>query len=536
MKAISFFVSFLTVSGLYAQEPLVTSAHLLTATVFSQGAELNHAASFNLPAGSQEILLNGIANTLDENSIQIGGPAGFTILSVRPVRNYLQIENKSPEYKRVADSLAKANQALEEIRNLQSANESILALLAKNQLIGGDHGTTVIELSKMADYYYNKHISIKNTLSSLALQKARQEQQVARLKKQLEEFNTDQQGTGGQLLLQVMNSKAGPINLSVSYLTGAASWSAYYDLRAENAASPLQIIYKANLQQSTGIPWNKVKLTLSTSNPSQNGTAPLLNPWVLRFAEDYSNRLDEVVVVQNRIQGVKVESNLPQRKTAALPAPSTLNDHSTLTENQLSATFDIDIPYDIASNGKPHSVALKEYTQPARFKYYAAPKIDGDAFLMAEVTDYEKLNLVPGEANIIFENMFVGKSFLNPYATTDTLNLSLGRDKMISIKRERVTEQTSTQSIGSSKKQVFTYEIRVRNNKKQAIQLLLKDQYPLSSDKAIEVELLEDSQASKNSETGVLTWQLDIPPGQTKTLRISYSVKYPKNRNIDQLF
>jgi len=214
---------------------------------------------------------------------------------------------------------------------------------------------------------------------------------------------------------------------------------------------------------------------------------------------------------------------------------SDMGDYLTQSENQLSATFEIALPYDIATNGRPHSVSLKEFSLSAKYKYYAVPRLEQDAFLLAEIVDYEQLNLVPGEANIIFENRYVGKSFLDPNATTDTLNLGMGRDKKITVKREQIVDETGSRLIGSSKKQTFTYEIRVRNAKKEKINMLLKDQYPIATDKDMEVELLQADGADVNKETGVLTWKLSIAPGETKKVRISYSVKYPKDKVIGNL-
>jgi len=114
-----------------------------------------------------------------------------------------------------------------------------------------------------------------------------------------------------------------------------------------------------------------------------------------------------------------------------------MDDYTTIEEQELNVSFDIDIPYDILSNGKAHSVALKDLKLPATYKYYAVPKVEKEAFLLAELNDYSKYNLLPGEANIIFEGMYVGKTMINPNQTQDTLNLSMGRDKKISIKREK---------------------------------------------------------------------------------------------------
>ncbi len=212
-----------------------------------------------------------------------------------------------------------------------------------------------------------------------------------------------------------------------------------------------------------------------------------------------------------------------------------MDDYTEISENQLNISFDIDIPYDILSNGKAHSVALKAIELPATYKYYAAPRVEKEAFLLAEINDYSKYNLLQGEANIIFEGLYVGKTFINPNQTSDTLSLSMGRDKKISIQREKVVDRSGTKFLSSKKEQTFTYDITVRNNKKEAVQLLLKDQYPLSSDKEIEIELKESDNAKINVETGIMTWDLNLKSNETKKIRISYKIKYPKDKTIDNL-
>ena len=79
----------------------------------------------------------------------------------------------------------------------------------------------------------------------------------------------------------------------------------------------------------------------------------------------------------------------------------------------------------------------------------------------------------------------------------------------------------------------MTYEITVKNNKNEPIHLILKDQYPISTNKEIEVELLESSNGKINEEIGVITWQLSIEPGKNEKRRISYSVKYPKGKQVN---
>jgi len=531
-KPILFILLLFAAAAANAQNQVLFNTSLETVTVYRSGAELNHTVKVNLLAGSSEIILGNIANTIDQNSIQLSAPANVTILSTTFVRDYLKSENKSAAYIKVEDSLNIAKKDLNAIQNKRSVDENLLVLLDKNQTVGGvSSGLSVAELIKMADYYKAKQLDLKNSIYGYQVLETKQQAKINKLQQQLNELSTDKSGTKGQLLLQIITKEATAAVFNLSYLSPSASWVPFYDLRAENTSAPLKIVYKANVVQYTGVDWKKVKLSLSTATPSQNGTAPLLSAWFLRFGSPNTYRNQ---TMQNTVQ--TMESRAPMKAGGNSQTADVVDRNlATANNNILNTSFDLDIPYDIQSNSKAHSVTLNTYNQPVNYKYYSVPKLESEAFLLAEMANYEKLNLLPGDANIIFENTYVGKSFINPNATTDTLNLSMGRDKKIVVKREKVAEQSGTKLLGSSKKQTFTYEIRLRNGKSEAVNLLLKDQYPVSTDKSIEIELISADGAIINTETGVLTWKLTLKPGVTEKVRISYSVKYPKDQTIENL-
>ena len=79
-----------------------------------------------------------------------------------------------------------------------------------------------------------------------------------------------------------------------------------------------------------------------------------------------------------------------------------------------------------------------------------------------------------------------------------------------------------------------TYEITVKNNKSKKIAITVKDQYPISTNKKIDVELLEETtKATTSSEsTGIMTWDYELGAGQSQKITLSYSVKYPKDMNL----
>ena len=57
-----------------------------------------------------------------------------------------------------------------------------------------------------------------------------------------------------------------------------------------------------------------------------------------------------------------------------------------------------------------------------------------------KVTNWEELNLFDGELNLFFEGAYLGKSLLDLQSASDTLDISLGKDKGIVIQRKKLKE------------------------------------------------------------------------------------------------
>ncbi|MFC3561965.1 DUF4139 domain-containing protein [Pedobacter jamesrossensis] len=518
-----------------AQQQIKTKANLESVTIYNNGAQMNHKGKVNLPAGTSEVVINNISGKVNENSIQVGVSAGVTILAVQFNRDFLNTDTANPEIKRLTDSLKIINTELTKTKNAKTIEEQTLVLLDENRKSGGTNtGTNVAELIKLTEYYRTKSTEVRNSITALAATEEKQNQKLSALQQQIAELRNNPNQQLGQLVLQLMAKENTDASYNVSYVTPNANWLASYDIKAINTADPLAVVYKAAITQNTGLDWKKVKLSLSTGNPNYNITAPTLNPWFVSYNQPQIRirGFASPVAEEKMLNEIVTTGYGKAKKDDITSSVSTINNYTSVNETQLGVTFDIDIPYDVNSDNKPHTVAFKEYDVPAKYKYYAVPRLGSDAYLLADVTNWERLNLQAGNANIIFEGTYTGKSFINPANILDTLSLSMGKDKKIIITREKQEDFSSTKFIGSNKKQAFTYLIKIRNTKKEAIELSLKDQYPLSTQSDIETELLESSGAEINKETGMLSWNLKIAPNETKTIKLSYSVKAPKGRVI----
>jgi uncharacterized protein (TIGR02231 family) len=168
----------------------------------------------------------------------------------------------------------------------------------------------------------------------------------------------------------------------------------------------------------------------------------------------------------------------------------------------------------------------------ANYQYSIAPKVDPDAFLMAGAAGWEAFNLLPGEANVFFDGTFVGKSYIDPQSIKDTLYVSLGRDKRISVKRTQLKDFTSRAFIGTNQKEAYAFEIIARNNKSEMIRIIVEDHLPVSKNNLIEVTAGKTGGARYNQTTGKLVWELTLKPNESKQLLYDFEIKYPKDKSI----
>ncbi|MDR1102906.1 MAG: mucoidy inhibitor MuiA family protein, partial [Tannerella sp.] len=209
--------------------------------------------------------------------------------------------------------------------------------------------------------------------------------------------------------------------------------------------------------------------------------------------EEDAASLEDVVVVgyasgRSGNDMASAERSLAEAKPSSLKAMSkSVPVPVARVENQTAVTFEIKTPYTIPSENRSTTIEVERYSVPAEYEYYCVPKIYTDAFLLANISGWEQYNLLEGEANIFFENTFVGKTILDVRSPGDTLNLSLGRDRNVSVKREKVREYSTQKFLGSRTETTRDWKITVRNNKRQPVPMVIFDQIPVSILQEIEV-------------------------------------------------
>lgn len=514
----------------FAVNEVVKKTNLSSVKVFLRGAELKHSVNVKLEKGINEIVLTGIAHNIDRNSIDVSGKGDGVIVSVVQRFDYLRSPEKHPDVKIMEDSLELLNKSLAIKQNDGDVLKYELDLILSNKSIGNEKiGVSVGELQKMADFFRKIISEIKAQMLTVSADSKKIQKNIDRVNKQLNELNNQLNKPTNEVAVSISAKTAGTFDLELSYLVYDAGWVPTYNVRVEKITSPAQLNYIANVYQNSGFDWNNVEIVLSTRNPNRNNTKPELYPWYLDFIQPIALREAKA---GSMMKAVSMDNLMA---VSAPQTAETMADYFEAVETQLAVEFTPSLKYSIPSDNKQHSVAIKDYNVKANYEYYAVPKLDNSVFLVALLTDWSEYNLLPGEANIYFENSFVGKTHINPETTKDTLVVSLGRDENIIVNKEQLKDFTEDKFLSSDIERTFAYEIKIKNNKKGVVKLTVEEQIPISQQEDIIVRSIELSEGKYNKENGELKWNINLEPGKSTSKKLVFSVRYPKEKQIQGL-
>lgn len=591
-------------------------------TVFMKGAQVKRTARQTITTGKQEIVFTGISTDIEKQSVQVKADGKLTILSVRVQRDFLKEQEVREEIKNLQNRNDQLNEKITLTAKMLEVFKQEETMIIKNQQISGSTVTLKPEELRLAlDFQRSRLAEVLK--QQLSLQKEIDEMQKDRTKllNQLTEMNRKFDLSTNEIVVLADVKENANVPFEITYLVQKAGWYPTYNIRVKDVVSNLQLEMNANVYQTSGENWNNIKLVLSTGNPNENNSKPIMSPWFIsyydaqmsntmkqwyiggadqmltgRITDDKGvpvpgasvvvkgtntgtvtdangfykikangtsqrltvssvgyntaefvagsgfmnialkqteNHLDEVVVV-----GYGTQSNL-EGEVAGIQIRGASSYKSKSEPLQITTTFQpITIQYEIDeittvnNDGKTNTLSINETSVAAYYEYYTAPKLDEAAYLTAKISNWQDLNLIPGETNLFYEGTYLGKSYLDLSTGSDTLSLSLGVDKGITVKRTMLKEFSNKKFLGSNRTDTRQFEITVRNNKNVPVNLVIEDQFPISTIKEIEVDDLEYEAAKLNDDTKVVTWSQVIDPKQVKKMQLKYKVKYPKEKRL----
>jgi uncharacterized protein (TIGR02231 family) len=504
--------------------------------VFVREAQINRDADISLPVGTTELVFRGLTSRLNPKTIQLKGEGDFTLLSIKHQLNYLNNKRQNDSALVLENELHQVQDSLNLLDNRLAIIKQTEVMLQRNQvqIVGGDNPILKAnDLKETVDYQYGKLEELMQKRLDLTKKSDFLRQKAAKIQNQIAVLNPNNREVTSDIHVKVVAEKPTTAHLSLEYVVPNAYWKANYDMRVKDIASPLTVQMKADIWQDTGEDWRDVKLVLSAGNPSESAEKQGFRQWQLDYVRSenipaqYSTVTEQVMIKAATDSTEAVYSTRVKREPYVKPMMRTYN----VVEKAgvLTTDYEIETPYTIPSDGKAYTVSLKTVTIPATYQYFCAPKLDNDVFLTAEIANWEQYQLLDGDAQLFFEGTYIGKTYLDTKDLSDTLSISLGRDKNVLVSRTKQKTISGRRFLSDKIVETRSFEIALRNKKSYPLNIVIQDQIPVSSNKEIDVEK-DIKDAEYDRLMGILTWRLVLKPNQEEKKQFSYSVKYSKNK------
>lgn len=521
--------------------------------VYTQGAQIHRNASVNLAAGPNILVFSGLENCINASAIQASGNGNFIIADIQHEVHYPELNKAKLQgdvrykklLKNINDSIQELNYQIEEITTKTDALGMEKNVLLNFSLFKGQSKKDSIPFLKEGISYLRERLNNIN-LEQLKLKREREKLEAKKLalNERINQISSElaNQNSGEEpekvdyrVLIHVIADQPTLATINLNYYITNAGWTPSYDLRALSNDQNIKLTYKAQIHQQSGNDWSNVKLVLSTANPNRSYQVPNLNPWYLGYNYNYNSDLrkhknmkDAYGTVPGVANGAYAEKMTLDSETSTSALAQTSAEYTTVSENVIETEYEIKLNYNIPSDGKEHYAAILMKDLKTFFRYKAVPKLNNNVYLTAVLPDWEDAITLSGQASIYYDGSYVGATSLMPGGTEDTIQLSLGIDKNVAIKRQKIKDKCYEKFMDNDKVHQYTYEITMKNSRSNKIEIEVLDQLPLTQDKSVTIDRKELSGAKYDEITGLLTWRSTVQAKDSKKLTLVYQIKAPK--------
>jgi len=517
-------------------------------TVYRQSARVTRTAPVELPGGPARILLEGLPDELDDDSIRVEGQgvAGARVFGVtverRTGEGAVAADARAAEERlerlqdedRALDDRAKAAQA--RARFVESLRSTYSEERAKNLAVRGVRPSEWADLAAF----------VEGELERAAVETRKAEvgrrdvaRRVGQARAELEKLQAKRGRTTKTVAVEVEAERGGKLELRVSYAVPSAGWQPIWDARLLPESSRVELSFLGAVWQRSGEDWPDVKLSVSTAAPARGLAVPELDPRWLERAQ----RVREVAVRrQAKEAGMPRAAAAPSQALAAAEldaeerfAPVEVA-QATVEQGLLAATFTAPRRERVDGAGQARRIGLARFPLDAQLVRTTAPRLEQAAFLTAKAVNVTGFPLLAGEAGVYVGDEFAGRAPLPFTPVGGEIELAFGADDRVEVERKVLERRRETAGL-VNKDDVIRYRTRVtvKNRYAAPVAVRLLDLVPVSRDETIQVKVLEGTTAATREDPdrpGVRVHELALAAREERVIELRYEVRFPRGANI----
>ena len=513
-------------------------------TVYRSSARVTRAARVDVQPGPARVLLAGLPDQLDDDSIRVEGKGsakarifGVTVDRVTEAATAQadarageeRLERLQDEDRALEDRAKTAQARLEFVRSLRSTYSEERA---KNLAV---RGVSAKEWTDLAEFVGGETASAGAELRKVEGARRELGRRIAQARADLDKLQAKRGQTTKTVAVEIEADRAGALELAVSYAVPSAGWQPIWDARLVPETSTMELSFLGTVWQRTGEDWQGVTLSVSTAQPARGLFVPALQPvWLQRFEPPRPMPLAkrERVASAPAAQAARGEAAVaraPEQEEEAFAADVA---QASVQEGLLSATFTAPRRETVDGSGQARKVALARFPLKAQLVRTAAPRVDASAFLTAKAVNETGFPLLPGMAGVYVGDEFAGRAPLPATPPGGELELAFGADGRVEIDRKVLDRRHESAGV-ISKDDVYVYRVRtsVKNRWSTPVAVKLLDLVPVSRDEKIQVKLLDGSTSATREDPerpGVRIYELALAAREEKVVELKYEVRYPR--------
>jgi hypothetical protein len=191
----------------------------------------------------------------------------------------------------------------------------------------------------------------------------------------------------------------------------------------------------------------------------------------------------------------------------------------------------IDVPCD----GQFHSVALLRNSADVEVRYIVVPRIDTNVFRIAQLLNPLEAPLLAGPVDVYVDGEYILSANIETVPPKAKMELGLGVEQAIKVARNTAfSEARSGETLVAFNELRHQIKIDIANRMSRPAPIEVRERLPVPQDgEKVDVEVRQVSpewekyeQEERNAPIkGGYRWQVEVAPGETKTLSVDYTVK-----------
>lgn len=514
---------------------LQLEAPVVGVTVYPGQARVTRRGRLTVPTdGSCEVLLGDLPLSLVHESVRVSGRGGGAITGIDVRTAHHAVDNSArskallDERQRLAveaQDVADRRRALDlRARMLESTAEATARPYARQFAAG----MSPAELGPVAQSLADQLAEVLAARRTLLDDDKRISDEQARIDRELNSPLTPTPDRT-EVAVAVQPGAHDEIELEVSYLVEGASWDPRYDLRLDDESKQVSVTWFGMVRQHSGEDWPECQVRLSTARPTAAIAIPDLDPWFLTDATpQYSGGPPRAYGAADAAMPMAMAAPMPaaagpMRSRAELAEP-VQHVEASVEAGVTAATYVIQNPVAVPADGSDHQALITEFRLPAEVDYVTAPVRSDDVFLRATVTNSSEHTLGAGKASLFHGTEFVGVTDLDSLAPGEKVELALGLDDRIRIKRELTGRHADKAILGSTARHEGRWRTTVGNYTGSPVNITVIDQAPVSQVPGITVRDVRTTPSATVDDLGEVTWKLTLAHGEQANLDLAVRI------------